>query len=81
MIEKLSFGGGAINDTILHLTCDNLPFGGVGASGMGTYHGKASFEAFTHQKSILKKKNYLDIKLRYYPFTNEKLKKIKKLMK
>lgn len=81
VIEKLSFGGGAINDTILHLTCDNLPFGGVGASGMGTYHGKASFEAFTHQKSILKKKNYLDIKLRYYPFTNEKLKKIKKLMK
>lgn len=81
IIDTLSFGGGCINDTILHLTCDNLPFGGVGDSGMGNYHGAYSFKAFTHEKGILHKKNYLDIKLRYYPFTKAKVAKIKKLIK
>ena len=52
---KLSFGGGCINDTLMHLSNDRLPFGGVGNSGIGHYHGKFGFEAFSHQKAILKK--------------------------
>ncbi|MFP7494940.1 aldehyde dehydrogenase [Terribacillus saccharophilus] len=57
ILNTISFGGGAINDTISHMTSHYLPFGGVGASGMGAYHGKASFDTFTHFKSILKRTN------------------------
>ncbi|MEJ9310950.1 aldehyde dehydrogenase family protein [Priestia megaterium] len=53
----MSFGGGSINDTINHMTSHYLPFGGVGDSGMGAYHGKASFDTFSHAKSILKRSN------------------------
>ena len=56
VIENLSFGGGCINDVIMHVACDKLPFGGVGESGMGSYHGKKSFDAFTHEKSLIIKK-------------------------
>ena len=65
IIENVSYGGGCVNDTIVHLANDRLPFGGVGASGMGSYHGKASFDTFTHYKGVLKKSNLLDIPLRY----------------
>ena len=77
----IRFGGGCINDTIMHLSSDNLPFGGVGESGMGNYHGKYSFYTFTHPKSILYKSTKMDIKLRYYPYTNKKEKLIKKILK
>lgn len=68
ILKQTSFGGGCINDTMVHLGSPYLPFGGVGNSGMGSYHGKASFDTFSHKKSILKKSNLLDIKLRYPPY-------------
>lgn len=79
-IRKASFGGGCINDTIIHLSNPNLLFGGVGESGMGQYHGKGSYETFTHTKSIMKKSNLLDVNLRYPPFKNH-LRVLEKLMK
>ena len=77
---QLEFGGGCINDTIMHLSTPYLPFGGIGESGMGSYHGYYSYKTFTHQKSIFKKGN-IDISLRYPPFTKKKLNLIKKLFK
>ncbi|MBO0555844.1 aldehyde dehydrogenase [Clostridium botulinum] len=67
IIKNISFGGGCINDTIMHLSTSTLPFGGVGSSGIGGYHGRASFDTFSHKKSILKKSNLIDIKIRYAP--------------
>ena len=58
--ETISFGGGAVNNTIMHIVSHYLPFGGVGSSGMGRYHGKYSFETFSHSKSILKSSDVLD---------------------
>jgi aldehyde dehydrogenase (NAD+) len=55
VLEEISFGGGGINEVLMHFSNDNLPFGGVGNSGMGSYHGEAGFRSFTHYKSILKK--------------------------
>ncbi|WP_407314868.1 aldehyde dehydrogenase [Desulfosporosinus sp. SB140] len=78
IVRSISFGGGCINDTIVHLATSYMPFGGVGESGMGGYHGKWSFDTFTHTKSILKKSNLIDIKLRYPPYGN-KLNVFKKL--
>lgn len=78
--EKLSFGGGCINDTLMHLSNDRLPFGGVGNSGIGHYHGKFGFIAFSHQKAILKKSNYLEPELKYPPYSNAKLNILKKLL-
>lgn len=80
ILSNISFGGGCINDTIIHLSNSNLPFGGVGNSGMGQYHGKASFDTFSHPKSIIKKSNLIDIYLRYPPFKNH-LKLLKKFLK
>lgn len=80
IVRSISFGGGCINDTIVHLATSYMPFGGVGESGMGGYHGKWSFDTFTHTKSILKKSNLIDIKLRYPPYKN-KLSIFKKLFK
>ena len=74
------FGGGCINDVIMHLTEENLPFGGVGNSGMGSYHGKKTFYAFTHEKSVLVK-NKMELNLKYPPTTSKKLKFIKKFLK
>ncbi|WP_212924791.1 aldehyde dehydrogenase [Oceanobacillus sp. J11TS1] len=65
VMEYVSFGGGAINDTFFHLANPYLPFGGVGQSGMGSYHGKASFDTFSHQKSILKQTTKFDLPFRY----------------
>lgn len=78
IINEIQFGGGCINDTVAHLGNLELPFGGIGNSGFGNYHGKTSFEAFSHQKSIMKKSNWLDIPLRYPPY-NDNLKWLKKL--
>ena len=79
LLEKLSFGGGCINDCLMHLTSSSLPFGGVGASGMGNYHGKASFDTFSHSKSILKNTSKIDIPIRYLPFNQAKLKILKRI--
>ena len=68
ILRKYSFGGGAINDTVIQITNKRLPFGGVGASGIGSYHGQHSFMLFSHKKSIIKKANWLDIPLRYAPY-------------
>ncbi|MFX0549338.1 aldehyde dehydrogenase [Hathewaya histolytica] len=80
VLENLSFGGGCVNDTIIHVSSPYVPFGGVGNSGMGAYHGKESFELFTHKKSILKKSNLFDIKVRYAPY-KDKIKLIKRILK
>jgi len=81
-IEKsISSGGMCINDTIMHITNPRLPFGGVGNSGMGAYHGKYGFETFTHYKSIMRKSNLTDPALRYPPYTPFKLKLAKKVLK
>lgn len=72
---KCQFGGGCVNDTIIHLATSNMGFGGVGESGMGAYHGKVGFDVFSHQKSIVDKKTWLDLPMRYQPYQkiNEKL--------
>ena len=80
IIKQYSFGGGCINDTVVHFSNKRLPFGGVGHSGIGAYHGRLSFDTFSHKKSIVKKANWLDIPLRYAPY-NDKLKSIKKILK
>jgi aldehyde dehydrogenase (NAD+) len=72
ILQKMSFGGGCVNDTIIHLASTAIPFGGVGTSGMGSYHGRKSFETFSHYKSILKKSNYIDLPIRYTPYTKLK---------
>lgn len=66
--EQLSFGGGCINDTVMHLVSHHLPFGGVGNSGMGSYHGRESFEVFSHRKGILESRGFPDVPLRYPPY-------------
>lgn len=81
VFDRCSFGGGCVNDTIVHLACSGLPFGGVGNSGMGSYHGKQSFDTFTHYRSVLKKANWLDLPMRYHPYSGEKLRWIKRFLK
>jgi len=81
VLSQVSFGGGCINDTIVHLATPYMPFGGVGDSGMGGYHGKYSFDTFSHLKSVLKKANWLDLPLRYPPYKESTLKLLKKIMK
>ena len=79
-IEKtVSFGGGCINDCLLHVSSPYLPFGGVGESGMGRYHGEASFDTFSHHKSILNKSMRLDFNVRYRPYDKKKIKIIRRL--
>ena len=83
-IEKVhslvSFGGGCINDTVIHLTNPRIPFGGVGGSGMGAYHGDESFRAFTHRKSIIKEATWIDLPIRFAPF-KDKIKLVRLLMR
>lgn len=81
VLSKFSFGGGAINEAIMHISNPNLPFGGVGQSGMGSYHGEAGFRTFSHYKSILEKPTWLELNIKYYPHTEKKLKIIKQLFK
>lgn len=77
---KLSFGGGCINDVIMHLGNERLPFGGVGNSGIGNYHGVYGFEAFSHQKSILEKATWGEPDIKYPPYSEKKLNWIRKLL-
>lgn len=81
VMESVSFGGGCVNDTLLHLATPYLPFGGVGQSGMGSYHGKYSFEAFSHMKGVLKKSTRVKIDFIFPPYTEKKLSLIKRVMK
>ncbi len=80
VLSSLSFGGGCVNDTVVHLTAPELPFGGIGNSGMGCYHGKRSFQAFTHDKAIMDKALWIDLPVRYAPFKG-KLKLLRMLMR
>lgn len=80
IISTLSFGGGCINDTIMHVANEHIPFGGVGASGMGNYHGKHSFDTFSHEKSLVMSGS-LDLPFRYPPYSAKKMQLIHKLMK
>jgi aldehyde dehydrogenase (NAD+) len=80
IIKQYSFGGGCINDTVVHFSNKRLPFGGVGHSGIGAYHGSLSFDTFSHKKAIVKKANWLDLPMRYAPY-KDKLKSIQKLLK
>ena len=72
ILHEISFGGGAINESLVHLSNPNLPFGGVGASGIGSYHSKAGFDTFTHYKSILHKTSWIEPNIKYLPFTKFK---------
>lgn len=81
IFNTCSFGGGCVNDVVVHLATPHMPFGGVGESGMGCYHGKASFDAFSHHRSILRKANWLDLPMRYHPYTPQRLGIIKKFLK
>jgi aldehyde dehydrogenase (NAD+) len=80
IIKNHSFGGGCINETVIHFSNKRLPFGGVGHSGIGAYHGKLSFDTFSHHKGVVKKATWLDLPMRYAPYNN-KLASIKKLLK
>ncbi|MBL4745150.1 MAG: aldehyde dehydrogenase [Flavobacteriaceae bacterium] len=80
ILEKHSFGGGCINDTLIHFVNDRLPFGGVGNSGMGAYHGKRSFDTFSHHKSITKRYSWPDLPIRYAPYKG-KYKLLKSMLK
>ncbi len=79
IIESVRFGGGCINNMVLHLASAQMPFGGVGYSGVGYYHGKYSFDAFTHEKSILKTATFYDDVMKY-PSDNKMKMKIVKLI-
>ena len=79
LIKNYSFGGGCINDTVVHFSNKRLPFGGVGHSGIGAYHGQLSFDLFSHHKGVVKKANWLDLPMRYAPYKG-KLASIRKLL-
>ena len=68
ILSRCGFGGGCVNDTVIHLASSEMGFGGFGESGMGAYHGKAGFDTFTHYKSIVDKKTWLDLPMRYQPY-------------
>ncbi len=73
---ELSYGGGCINDAVIHLATSEMGFGGVGKSGMGSYHGKDGFDAFSHYKSIVDKKTWFDLPMRYQPYTSKLYEKL-----
>ncbi|HQA98194.1 MAG TPA: aldehyde dehydrogenase family protein, partial [Clostridia bacterium] len=73
---ELTYGGGCINDVVIHIATSEMGFGGVGESGMGSYHGKDGFDAFSHYKSILDKKTWLDLPMRYQPYRSKLYEKL-----
>jgi aldehyde dehydrogenase (NAD+) len=79
--ENVSYGGGCVNDTIIHLATSEMGFGGVGMSGMGSYHGKYGFDTFTHEKSTVDKATWLDLPMRYQKYTKGKEKLIRMFLK
>ena len=81
ILSQTSSGGVSVNDTISHIINPNLPFGGVGNSGMGRYHGEAGFLAFSNQRSVLNRSTRIRIELSCPPFSEKKLKTVRKLMK
>lgn len=81
ILNEIAFGGGGINENVVHIANPNLPFGGVGSSGMGSYHGEAGFRAFSHYKSIIDKPTWFELPLKYYPHTKRKLWWIKQFFK
>ena len=80
LLGSCSFGGGCINDTIMHLANSNAAFGGVGASGMGSYHGKQSFDTFSHYRTVLEKHFTADVPIRYFPYSQKKAKLARKIL-
>lgn len=78
-VQELSFGGGCINDVVLHLSNPYLPFGGVGDSGMGSYHGEKSFHTFSHAKSVMTRWGFLDLSARYAPYSDRKLRFLRRI--
>lgn len=78
-LKEIPFGGGGINESVMHISNSNLPFGGVGNSGMGNYHGKASFECFSHMKSIIDKPTWVELDLKHYGYNESKIKWVRKL--
>lgn len=78
-MSRLQFGGGCVNDVVIHLATSGMGFGGVGESGMGAYHGKAGFEAFSHSKSIVDKKTWMDLPMRYQPYRKKAYGKLLRL--
>lgn len=80
ILSEVSFGGGCVNESVMHITNSHLPFGGVGDSGIGAYHGLSGFHAFTHYKSILEKPTWLEPNLKYGPRTKSKLNLIKLIL-
>jgi aldehyde dehydrogenase (NAD+) len=81
VIQGASYGGGCVNDTVTHLTNPYLPFGGVGTSGIGSYHGKNSFETFSHKKSVMKKSTKINFSFLYPPYSEKNINLLKKVMK
>ena len=81
VLSQCDFGGGCVNDTIIHLATSNMGFGGLKSSGMGAYHGKIGFETFSHRKSIVDKKTWLDLPMRYQPYSKFKEKLIRMFLK
>lgn len=80
LVKEVPFGGGCINDTILHITNERLPFGGRGTSGMGSYHGRFSYDTFTHQKAVLDAQTHYELSFKYPPFSKMTLNLLKKYM-
>jgi aldehyde dehydrogenase (NAD+) len=80
VLQEVSFGGGCVNEALMHIANSELPFGGVGDSGTGSYHGEAGFRAFSHLKSILDKEVTPDPDVKYSPHTEEKLKTLKTIV-
>lgn len=80
LLKLVSFGGGCINDTLMHITSDYLPFGGIGNSGIGNYHGEFGFLTFSHQKSVIEKRTWGEPDLKYPPYTDKKMYWLKKVM-
>ena len=81
VLQELSFGGGCINDTIIHLATPFMGFGGVGGSGIGSYHGKESFNTFSHIRSVVRKSTWMDMPIRYMPYTSKKEKLLRFFLK
>lgn len=81
VLDTCRFGGGCINDTIIHLATSDMPFGGVGESGMGSYHGRVGFETFSHYRSIVDKKTWMDLPIRYQKYTRLKEKMLRMFLK
>ena len=81
VLDTCRFGGGCINDTIIHLATSDMPFGGVGESGMGSYHGRVGFETFSHYRSIVDKKTWMDLPIRYQKYTRLKEKMMRMFLK